>query len=236
MSEWKNKRFWDKADITVVDEGFGITLDGRPVKTPQKQNLLVPTEQMARAISDEWDAQEEVVDPTSMPWTRSANSAIEKVRIQRKDVENHLAEYAASDLLCYRAAAPQELTQRQEKRWGPGMTWIEETYDAPFSTTTGVMPVVQPSESVRKLSALMTSMDDFELTGFHDLVTVSGSFMIATSVIKKRYLPEDAWSLSRLDEEWQTEQWGVDEEAEEVAALKKTAFQHAFDFFAAAQK
>ena len=215
MSEWKNKRFWDKADITVVDEGFGITLDGRPVKTPQKQNLLVPTEQMARAISDEWDAQEEVVDPTSMPWTRSANSAIEKVRIQRKDVENHLAEYAASDLLCYRAAAPQELTQRQEKRWGPVMTWIEETYDAPFSTTTGVMPVVQPSESVRKLSALMTSMDDFELTGFHDLVTVSGSFMIATSVIKKRYLPEDAWSLSRLDEEWQTEQWCVDEEAEE---------------------
>ena len=234
MSEWTMKRFWSDTTVEEGAAGFEIKLDGRAVKTPAKRLLAVPTELVATKIAAEWEAQEEVVDPTSMPWTRSANAALDKVSVQRTEVAGHLAEYAASDLLCYRADGPEALITRQKNAWDPLLTWASEVFGARLKVTSGVMPVAQESADLERLAARMRGMSAFQLTGFYDLVTLTGSFVLALASAEKRNDPETLWSLSRIDEEWQIEQWGEDEEASEMANIKKSAFFHATEFFHAA--
>lgn len=227
MSEWAMKRFWTETSVQAEGDGFAIKLDGRGVKTPAKRPLVVPSEAMAQAIAAEWDAQVEEVRPDTMPWTRSANAAIDKVADQRAEVEAHLAEYAGSDLLCYRADGPDGLIARQRETWDPLLDWLAERYDVRLSTTHGVMPVEQSKDALERLARTMEPMSDVQLTGFHDLVTLSGSFTLALASTQGFQTAPKLWAASRLDEEWQIEQWGADEEAAEVAELKKQAFLHA---------
>lgn len=234
MSGWAVKRFWKEATIAPQDGGFGILLDGRPVRTPAKRPLIVPGEAMARAIAAEWDAQEGKVDPSAMPWTRSANAAIDKVAMQRAEVEAHLASYAGTDLICYRASDPEELRLRQGAGWDPVLDWLAARFDVRLEVTSGVMPVAQDAAAIARLGRVMAPMNDFALTGFHDLVTISGSYSLALAVAKAERAAAEAWALSRIDEDWQIEQWGADEEAAEMAELKRRAFLHAADFFSAA--
>jgi chaperone required for assembly of F1-ATPase len=234
MSEWAMKRFWDAASIEKTGSGFAVVLDGRPVKTPAKRALSVPTELMAQRIADEWDAQGKTVDPASMPWTRSANAAIDKVATQHREVTDHLAGYAETDLLCYRADGPQALRDRQSEAWDPMLGWVRDTYGARLLVTSGVMPVLQGTADIDRLAAVARDMSIFQLTGFHDLVTLSGSFVIALAATESLEAPESLWSKSRIDEAWQIEQWGEDEEAAEHANIKKSAFFHAIEFFHAA--
>ena len=234
MSEWAMKRFWDAATVAPGEDGFAVHLDGRPVKTPAKRALVLPTEVMARKVAEEWDAQEKTVDPTKMPWTRSANAALDKLSTQRLEVADHLAGYAETDLLCYRAEGPQELVERQTRAWDPMLDWAATTYGARLSVTSGVMPVTQDKAALERLAATMRGMSGFQLTGFHDIVALSGSFILALAATETFKTPEEVWHLSRIDETWQIEQWGEDEEAAEEAKLKKTAFFHAIEFFKAA--
>ncbi len=234
MSEWALKRFWTSTEIVPVDGGFTVTLDGRNVRTPGKALLTVPTRAMAERIAGEWDAQTERVDPTTMPWTRSANSAIDKLSVQRVEVEDHLIEYAGTDLLSYRAEGPSALVQKQSDIWDPILDWAENRYGARLLTTAGVMPVAQRGETLASLRNVMSSMSNFSITGFHDLVTLSGSYILALAVIENHCSPSAAWGFSRLDEEWQIEQWGRDEEADTMAEVKRAAFLHAADFFLSA--
>ena len=145
MTEWKLKRFWTEASVSEAEEGYAVLLDGRGVKTPAKTSLVVPTVELARAIAEEWDAQEGTIDPTTMPFTRSANAAIDKVTHQFDEVVNLLAEYGETDLLCYRADAPIELTQRQAEAWDPLLGWAKDTFGADLSPAKGVMFVEQPA-------------------------------------------------------------------------------------------
>ncbi len=230
MSEWKMKRFWDKASAVEVEDGYSVHLDGRPVRTPGKALLTVPTLAMAEAMAAEWDAQEKEIDPNAMPFTKSANSAVDKVTPQFGDVADMLAEYAGTDLLCYRAAQPAELTERQAKEWDPLLDWCAAEFDAPLKPVTGVMFSAQPDASLSKLRDIVHSMTPFELTGMHDLITLPGSFVIALAAIHGRADPSALWELSRLDERYQQEQWGIDDDAEEMAEIKRDAFKHAFDF------
>lgn len=231
MSDWAPKRFWKTVEVEAVDGGFTVTLDGRNVRTPGKALLTVPTEAMARQIAEEWEAQTEKVDPRTMPWTRSANSAIDKLSVQRREVEDHLIGYAETDLVCYRAETPQELFERQSQGWDPILDNIEKTFGVRLATTSGVMPVAQSRESLDVLRNVMSEMSDFAITGFHDIVTLSGSYLIAASVTLKAIEPQAAWQLSRIDEDWQIEQWGRDEEADAQAETKRAAFIHATSFF-----
>lgn len=227
MSEWAMKRFWTETSVQAEGDGFAIKLDGRGVKTPAKRSLVVPSEEMAQAIAAEWDAQVEEVRPETMPWTRSANAALDKVAEQRAEVEAHLADYAGSDLLCYRAEGPEGLVTRQRETWDPLLDWLAERYDVRLATTNGVMPVEQSKDALERLAQTMEAMSDVQLTGFYDLVTLSGSFTLALACTQSVHEPLKLWAASRLDEDWQIEQWGADEEAEEVANLKKQAFLHA---------
>ncbi len=234
MSEWAMKRFWKAATFEQTDGGFDVRLDGRSVKTPAKRALILPTESMACQVALEWDAQEETVDPTAMPWTRSANAAIDKVSTQRLEVMGHLASYAETDLLCYRAEGPESLVERQNLAWNPLLDWTAEKYGARLTLASGVMPVSQSQANLERLAATMRGMSAFQLTGFYDLVTLTGSFLLALAATEGKESPEALWAHSRLDELWQIEQWGEDEEATEHAELKKTAFFHAISFYKAA--
>ncbi|MGX9356503.1 ATP12 family chaperone protein [Roseobacteraceae bacterium S113] len=235
MSEWKAKRFWKAASVVDQDDGFAVLLDGRAVKTPAKTQLIVPTRALAEAISQEWDSQVEKIDPQSMPYTRMANSALDKVLTQRKDVIDMLSEYGASDLLCYRAHGPESLIARQAAAWDPLIDWADETFGVRLVATAGVMFVAQPDDAAVKLKAPIEAMSAFEIAAFHDLVTISGSLLIGLAATRLQQPIEDLWAASRVDETWQAEQWGEDEEATAMAAVKHEDFLHAFRFWQALQ-
>ena len=230
MSGWRPKRFWKEAAIAEVPGGYEVRLDGRPTRTPAKQPLVLPTAALARGIAAEWDAQDREVAPETMPLTRSANSAIDKVAPQQAEVARLLAAYGGSDLLCYRAASPPELVARQAAGWDPLLIWAEETLAAPLAVTQGVMPVPQPTASLAVLNGAVETLDPFALAGFHDLVALSGSLILALAVMRGRLTAEEAWALSRIDEIWQEEQWGRDEEAAELAAYRYRGFVDAARF------
>lgn len=234
MSEWALKRFWKDATVEAVDGGFAVKLDGRGVKTPAKTPLVVPTEALAEAIAQEWRDQEEKVDPTKMPFTKTSNSALDKVTLQHAEVADMLAAYGDSDLLCYRAEAPDELVARQCARWDPLLDWTQEVFGARLAPRAGVIHAPQDAAALQALTAEVHAMTPFQLAAFHDLVAMSGSLVLALAVTRGRLEAEEAWALSRLDESWQEEQWGVDEEAAETAALKQGEFNHAARYHALA--
>ncbi|PVA06457.1 ATP12 family chaperone protein [Thalassorhabdomicrobium marinisediminis] len=227
MSEWAAKRFWTEVSVEPVDGGFAVHLDGRPVKTPAKTLLVLPNRRVADAVAEEWRAVEGAINPEVMPFTRAANSAHDKVTPQFDEVAAMLAAYGESDLLCYRAESPEALVARQAAQWDPLLDWASDTYDARLQITTGVMPVEQSPQAVKNLAAPLYAADAFELTALHDLVALSGSLVLALAVTQRRLTAAEAWDLSRVDEDWQIEQWGEDETAAQMAEVKQRAFHHA---------
>lgn len=235
MSEWKAKRFWKETTVAEAEGGWQVLLDGRPVRTPLKAPMILPTRDMAEAVASEWDAQEGVIKPLSMPVTRSANAAIDKVSVQHAEVAAMLAAYAETDLLCHRAEAPKELADQQNKGWNPVLDWAEKTYDAPLLVVTGILPADQPAESLGIYTRTVAGFRPFSLTALHDLISLSGSLVLGLHVANGKMDPDDAWKLSRIDEEWQISQWGEDDEATEAAEIKRAAFRHAARFLRLAQ-
>ncbi|MBY5987424.1 ATP12 family chaperone protein [Roseovarius atlanticus] len=232
MSEWKAKRFWKEAAVVEDEGGYGIRLDGRAVRTPAKAAMIVPTRALAEAVAAEWDAQEDLILPGTMPVTRSANAAIDKVRHQHAEVADMLAGYADTDLLCYRADSPDSLIRRQAEAWDPLLDWAEARYGARLVPVAGVMHRPQEAGALAQFSAQVHAMDNFTLTAFHDLVGLSGSLVIGLAALEEARPAEDLWELSRLDERWQEDQWGIDEEARAVEAVKRAEFLHAKRFSA----
>lgn len=236
MSEWKAKRFWKAASVVEVEGSFAIELDGRGVKTPAKQAMHVPTHAMASAIAQEWDAQVEIINPNTMPVTKTANAAIDKVTVQHAEVAQLLAAYGDSDLLCYRADAPEELVARQNEHWNPILDWAEDALGARLEPCTGVIHAPQNPLAVEALSRRTHALDAFELAAFHDLVSLSGSLVLGFAATMDARPADELWTISRLDELWQEEQWGEDEEATAMALIKRDAFLHAKRMFDLAQR
>ena len=231
MSAWAAKRFWKQATVEATDGGYCVKLDGRAVKTPAKRPLVLPTQAMAQAIAAEWDAQQGLVNPETMPVTRAANSALDKVAVQFDEVAGLLAAYGETDLLCYRATGPAALIARQAAGWDPLLDWAAQELGAPLRVTSGVVHVAQPDASIARLTALVHSFTAFELAAVHDLIAISGSLLLALAVTKGRIGVKQAWDLSRIDETWQNEQWGIDEDAAVLEAFKQSALEQADRFF-----
>ena len=232
MKDWRIKRFWTAASAHAVPGGYEVHLDARTVKTPGKHPLLLPTLALAEAIAAEWDAQTGEINPAKMPMTRFANSAIEKVAPQFAAVVGEVASYGASDLLCYRATEPPALIQRQATGWDPILAWAEQTFAAPLTVTTGVMPVPQPSASLTALRAQVAAMSPFHLVALHDLVAITGSLVLGLATARGHLDPGAAFDLSRIDEHWQAELWGHDEDAAATESRKQADFLAAARFFA----
>lgn len=230
MSEWAAKRFWTEAQAVADDDGWTVKLDGRGVKTPAKAALIVPTKGLAQAIAEEWRAQEDKIDPTTMPFTRMSNSAIDKVTPQKAEVADMLAAYGDSDLLCYRADDPEGLVSRQSDAWDPVLDWAAETLGARLLPRVGVMHAPQDAGALAELSRRTHALSPFELAAFHDLVSLTGSLILGFAQMHGHGDSESIWKMSRIDETWQEEQWGVDEEAEALAESKRGEFNHAVRF------
>ena len=232
MSGWKAKRFWTVATAEPCDGGFTVRLDGRAVKTPAKAPVVMPTQAMAEAAAREWDAQQGAIKPETMPVTRAVNSAIDKLVHQRDEVIDLLAAYGASDLLCYRATGPEGLIVRQAAGWDPLLAWSALEHGAPLVVTSGIVPVAQPAESLARLKAAVASFDAFQLAAFHDFVAITGSLILGIALTRGRLSGTEAFVLSRIDESWQAEFWGVDEDAAALEAAKQRALLEAEQFYA----
>lgn len=230
MSEWKQKRFWTETAAVETDGGWTVTLDGRSIKTPTKSPLILPTAGLAALVAEEWDAQVDDVDPTTMPATRLANAAIDKVAVQREEVIDLLTEYGGSDLICYRADHPDRLVARQTAAWDPLVDWAAHTYGAPLKIGTGVMHIAQDAVSLNALRAPLDSLGNYQLAAIYDLIALSGSLVIGLKASQSDD-PAPLWAASRVDETFQAEEWGHDEEAESHAALKESAFLAAHRHF-----
>ena len=231
MAEWKARRFWKSADIRPQGDGWEVVLDDRPLRTPGKLPLILPTEALARAIAAEWDAQTDIIDPNRMPLTRAANSAIEKVTPQFHAVTSMLGDYGGTDLLSYRANEPDELTRAQAAGWDPLIDWAATELRAPLRITHGVIPVPQDPTVLLKLQAEIASLDAFALTALHDLVTLPGSLVLGLAVLRGRLDAETAWKLARIDEEFQADRWGRDEDADLAAQGRLAAMRNAERFY-----
>lgn len=246
MSEWAARRFWQASHLQAapadlcakapgIGEGAGgwqILLDDKLLRTPGKLPLILPTEALARAISEEWDAQDEVIAPQTMPLTRAANSAIERVAPQFHGVATMLGEYGGTDLLCYRADQPADLARRQAECWDPLIDWAARDLRAPMRITQGVIPVAQDPTMLLRLNAEIATLDIWGLTALHDLVTLPGSLILGLAVLRGRLDAEAAFELSRIDEEYQAEQWGRDDEADTAAQARLAAMHVAARFWA----
>ena len=231
MSEWAQKRFWRAAEAAPAPDGWTVELDGRGLSTPARKPLIVPTKGLASAIAAEWDAQDEQVRPTAMPLTRAANSAIDKVLPRRADVAEMLLAYGETDLICYRADAPEGLVAAQEEAWDPLIEWARDALGAPMVATVGMIHVDQPKRARQALRAAVIGQDAFALTALHDLVTVSGSLVIGLAAQAGLRPADELWTLSRIDECWQEQQWGTDADAAKTAAAQREAFLSSAEFF-----
>ena len=196
------KRFWTDVAVVEADDGFGVALDGKPLKTPARTQLAVPTRALAEAIAAEWEAAGETVDPSAMPFTGLANAAIDRAG---DDLVAGIARYATSDQFCYRAEGPTPLVERQAEAWDALLGWARRRYDVDFATCSGIIHVPQPSETVRKLGYAVTSLDRFRLAALSPLVTIEGSLVAGLAVLEMAIPVEAAWEAVSLDERWQLE-------------------------------
>lgn len=223
------KRFWKDVSVGPRGDDWSISLDGRPIKTPAREALVVPTEQLAEAIAGEWRNVPETIDPRAMPLTGLANAAIDRVAPDRLAFAKGLSRYAEADLACYRAEGPNALVARQTEEWDKLLAWARRRFDVDFETTTGLMHVAQPVATVERLNHAVESLDSFQLAGLSPVVTTGGSIVAALAVQEKAIAPGEAWKAVSLDDRWQIEQWGVDAEAEAALANREC------DFLAGAQ-
>jgi chaperone required for assembly of F1-ATPase len=221
------KRFYTAAS---VGEGRRILLDGKPVKTPGRRDLALPTDALADAIADEWNAQDQEIDPRSMPLTGLANAAIDRIAPEPEAFARGLAAYGESDLLYYRAEGPAPLVSRQAERWDPILAWARRRYDAVFELASGITHMPQPAETVARLNAAVAARDPFALAGLSPLVTIAGSLLIALALAEGGIQLDTAWAAATLDEQWQAENWGEDAEAAAALAGRRAEFAAAFRF------
>ncbi|HVL21601.1 MAG TPA: ATP12 family protein [Amaricoccus sp.] len=224
MSLTPRKRFWTAARPIAEAGGFGVALDAHPLKTPAGAALVVPSEALAAAIAAEWDALAGEIRPDRLPLTRAANSAIDRILPDPGPVADAIADYGGTDLLCYRAAAPQALADRQAAGWDPWLAWAAREFHAPLVAVTGIVHQPQPEASLAALRAAVAAYGPFALAGLHGLVALSGSLVLGLAVARGALAPDAAWELGRLDETWQAEHWGLDAEAEAAADAARADF------------
>lgn len=207
------KRFYKTVSIGPDSGGFRPLLDGKPVRTPAKNDLLLPSHALAEEIAAEWEAQRVHIDPARMPLTKLANSAIDGVIGREAEVRADIVKYAGSDLIYYRAEGPAELVRSQMHAWDPILAWARETLGASFVVARGIMPVVQKSDAIASVERALGGNDVFRLAALHVMTTLMGSVLLALAHAQGALSAEQAWAAAHVDEDWQITQWGEDAEA-----------------------
>jgi len=221
------KRFW--TDV-AIDADRVVTLDGKPVRTPGRRPLALPSDALAEAVAAEWRAVGETIDPRTMPLTGLANAATDPIANDPAQFAARLAAYGESDLLCYRAEGPPLLVERQVAAWDPLLAWARGRYDVTFAVTTGVMHVAQPDATIARLHEAVAAYDDFRLAGLSPVVTLTGSLVIGLALIEGEIDADAAWGAAGIDEDWSVEMWGEDWQATQLRELKRKEFGVGVEF------
>jgi chaperone required for assembly of F1-ATPase len=227
------KRFYKDVSIAPAEGGFAVLLDGKPVKTPSRKPLLLPTEKLATAVAEEWRVQGDTVVATSMPLLRLSNTVIDGVTANRADVISAILRFGENDLLCYRTHQPPDLAQRQRDGWDPLLDWVRLRFSARMMLADGLTHVDQSPDALAALREALEGYDAFTLAGVHVIGSITGSLVLALAVAEG-YIPGAyAFEISRIDETYQAEKWGADDEAVKRAAALAHELDKAVELIAA---
>ena len=224
------KRFWKTVSVERTESGWEIRLDGRPVRTPGRVPLAVPAQAMADAIAEEWRAVGDDIDPRSMPLTGLANAAIDRIAPDPRTFAAGLARYGESDLLCYRSDHPVLLRERQDRVWDGPLDWARSRYDVHFEIVTGIIHRDQPQATLARLADAITARDAFALAALNQVVTITGSLVLALALAERALDADAVWAAANLDEDWQIEQWGEDMFATQARAVRQADYDAAVRF------
>ena len=224
------KRFWTQV---TIDEARVVRLDDRPVRTPGRVPLALPSDAVAEAVAAEWRAVGETIDPRAMPLTGLANAAIDRIAPDPRTFAAGLARYGESDLLCYRAETPPELAARQAAAWDPLLAWAAHRYDVHFTLATGVMHVAQPPATVARLGEAIAARDAFALAALSPIVSITGSLVAALALAEGGADAAAVWHAAQIDEDWQSEQWGQDALATQTRDARQREYDAAVRFLRA---
>ena len=214
------KKFYTKASVKQDSEDFIIQLDGKPIKTPLGRLLIAPSKALADAIVEEWDSQEDTIDPESMLLTQLLNTAIDRSGPQRKDIEANVLKYLDTDLLCYRTEEPEELAQRQKDQWDPWITWFDQHYGVKLQTTTALDALSQPEEAHKRVRNYMQAQDPHDFTIMHVVTGLAGSVLLGLAFMEGEIEPDDVFNLAFLEERYHSELAGEDEHGQDPAQKK----------------
>lgn len=214
MSSTPLKRIYKTVQVTETPNGFAVHLDGKPVRTPAGKPLVVETHLiLVENIAREWEAQSEIIRPSTMPLTQLAATAIDRISAERTAILNHLVAYAETDLLCYRAHTPAGLRERQDRLWQPLVDWLADETGASLVVTAGIVAVDQTPEALEIVRARFDALDLWHLTAAQAAAAASGSAILALALAHGRLNGQQVYDLSQVDEGWQVEFWGEDAEA-----------------------
>ena len=222
----QRKRFYASAGVSEADGGFSIMLDGKPIKTPSGRQMIAPARSIAEAIAAEWNAQGEIIDPLTMPLTRFGNSVVEGVADKIDAVADDIAKYLGSDLLFYRAGHPEALVAREARHWDPIVFWAADTLGAHFILAEGIVHVRQPDSAVAAARAALPS-DAWQLAALHVVTSLTGSALLALALFHGVLDSDEVWAAAHVDEDWNIEKWGVDEEVAARRAARLVDFRAA---------
>jgi chaperone required for assembly of F1-ATPase len=220
------RRFYNAVSVEPQEGGYAVLLDGRPVKTPARRPLAAPSQALAQALADEWEAQREMVDPAAMPLTRLANSIIDGVADRPDVVKAEVAKFLGSDLVCYRAGSPDGLVERQAQHWNPLIAFARDTLGARFVLGEGVMFVTQPDGAIAAAARAIPD-EPWKLGAVSAITTLTGSALIALAMARGELSTEDAWTAAHVDEDWNMHQWGRDDQALERRTAREAEMQAA---------
>lgn len=207
------RKFWKSVAVIEAEGGFGIALDGKPVRAPSKRPLVVAARPLAEAAAEEWQTPGETLNPLLMPLTRLANTAFDRVIPARDAIIEELLAYVDSDVLCYRTADQPALAERQQAVWQPILDWAEGVLGVRWQVTGGLMPIVQDASIHAAMRQALENLDDLSLTAHQAAAPVLGSLVLGLALIHGRVTAEEAFAAAYLDELWQAEKWGEDYEA-----------------------
>jgi chaperone required for assembly of F1-ATPase len=224
------KRFWTSVTLAEQGGGWAILLDQRPLKTPARATLVIGSLPLAEAVAEEWLACGDTIDPRAMPLTGLANAAVDHVAPRPHIFANDLARYAEGDLLCYRADHPAGLVAAQAAAWDPLLAWARRRFDVNFVVVTGIMHAPQPAEAVARLGAALTPASPFELAALSPIVTIGGSLITALALFEQATEVATAWDAVTVDDRWQLDRWGADDDALAALANRQADFAAAARF------
>lgn len=207
------KRFYKNVEVREDGRNFKIFCDDRSLKNAGKGDFVVPTRELAEEIAKEWDAQADEIKMESMPITNFVGAVLALDSERRAKLKADMLSFVSTDVLCYRASYPESLVKRQAKEWNPVLDWLETAFGIRLVVVAGVLPSSQPRVVEDKIKAEIDKFDDFQLLGFCKIASVCTSISLGLAVLKKFVEADKAFELSRLEENYQNEQWGTDMEA-----------------------